>query len=388
MAVGECFVDCDPSLPVLAFRSRYSARNVVFPSYATDPLGFADAVVDFVRENPTRVVLPIGDGTIAALIPHRDRFADLGCVFAMAPSSALEIANDKDRTLEVARKLGIDQPRTMRIDNIDDVPAMLAKFDFPLVLKPIASWAGGLGLRVGPVEVINEREAVEQAQRFLVGGSFLAQEWACGRRETVTLLLVDGKVLVRCAHAVYRTSPALGGVSVLRESIPMPEDIYAASVDLATTIGIQGPCEVEFRRDARHRPLLMEVNARLAGSIYTPIHSGVDFPLMTWQWATGRPIDHVTGYRTGVRTRWLNGDLRWLWDNHRRAGRPDSVSRIGGVWTFAADFARTRHYDNLAWRDLGPFRAELRTIAAAIRRPRNAQAPSGEPDRKEAPPVG
>ena len=170
VALGECFVDCDPSLPVLAFRSRHSVRNVVFPNYATDSSGFAKAVIEFVREHPTRVVLPISDGTIAALMPHREQFTDLGCVFALAPNPALEIANDKDRTLEFARRLGIDQPKTMRIDSMDDLPAVLAEFGFPLVLKPVASWADRLGHRVVPVEVINEREAVEVAQRFLDGG--------------------------------------------------------------------------------------------------------------------------------------------------------------------------------------------------------------------------
>lgn len=383
VAVGECFVDSDHSLPVLAFRSRHSVRNVVFPNFATDPLGFAKAVIEFVREHPTHVVLPISDGTIAALMPHREQFTDLGCVFALAPNSALEIANDKGRTLDFARKLGIDQPKTMQIDSIDDLPEVLAEFDFPFVLKPTASWADRLGYRVVPVEVINEREAVDAARRFLNGGSLLAQEWACGRRETMTLLIADGEVLASCAHAVYRTSPALGGVSVLRESIPIPEDIYAASVSLATAIGIQGPCEVEFRRDAHGRPLLMEINARLAGSLYTPVHSGVDFPLMTWQWAAGLPIDPAEGYRTGVRTRWLLGDLRWLWDNQRRTGRPDSVSRIGALWTFATEFVRTRHYDNLDWRDLGPVMVELRIIAAAIRKPRNTQAPAEERSREE-----
>ena len=90
-----------------------------------------NAVVKFVREHPTRVVLPNGDATIAALTPVREQLAALGCVLALAPDSALEIANDKDRTLEVARKLGIDQPKTRRMDSIDELPAVLAEFEFP-----------------------------------------------------------------------------------------------------------------------------------------------------------------------------------------------------------------------------------------------------------------
>ena len=377
VALGECFVECDPSLPVLAFRSRYSAHNAVLPSYAADPSVFADAVVQFVREHPTRVVLPTGDGVITALMPRREQLAELGCVLALAPDSALEIALDKDRTLEVARKLGIDQPKTMRIDSLDDLPTMLSEFEFPFVLKPTISWSDQLGGRLVPVEVIDEREAIEVSQRFLNGGlGVLGQEWACGRREGVTLFIVDGEVLASCGHVAHRTSPPLGGASVMRESIPIPKDIYVASVRLATAIGMQGVCEVEFRRDANNRALLMEINPRLAGTIYNAVHSGVDFPLMIWQLAAGLPIDRVEGYQTGVRTRWLHGDLRWLRDNQQQIGRPDSMSGARALWTFTTEFARTRHYDCFDWRDLSPFMAELRTTAAAIRESRNRSSSS------------
>ena len=383
VAMGECFVECDPSLPVLAFQSRYSSCNVYLPSYAADPDAFASAVVDFVRENPTRVVLPTGDGVISALMPHRDRFTELGCVLALAPNCALEIATDKDRTLEVARKLGIDQPKSMLIDSLDDLPAVLAEFTFPFVLKPTISWTGHADHRLTPMEVVDQDEAVEVAGIMLAAGSsVLAQEWACGRREGVTLFIADGDVRAACAHAAYRTNPPLGGASVMRESIPMPADIYDPAVKLARAIGLEGVCEVEFRRDADGCPLLMEINPRLAGTIENAVHSGVDFPMLVWQWAAGLPIDRVNGYRTGVRTRWLHGELRWLLANYRRVGRPDSVSRSRALWTFTSELARTRHYDCIDPHDLGPAMAELRYTATRVLKARNLQTPATYLSRK------
>ena len=383
VAMAECYAEYDPSLPVPAFRSRHSSRNVVFPSYTTDPVAFASAVVDFVREHPTRVVLPTGDGVIEAVAPYRERLAELGCALALAPDCALEIANDKDRTLEIARKLGIDQPKTMRIDSISELPAVLAEFAFPLVLKPNTSWSGQAERRLVPAEVINRTEAVDVAGEYLAAGtSVLAQEWACGRRDGVTLFIVGGEVMARCAHVAYRTSPALGGASVMRESIPISEDIYVPALKLVTAIGLEGVCEVEFRRDADNRPLLMEVNARLAGTIENAMHSGVDFPLLIWQWAAGLPVDRIEGYRTGVRTRWLHGDLRWLRDNYRRIGRPDSVSRSRALWIFASEFARTRHYDCFDPRDPRPIMADLRNTAAIMLKSRNPRTPSAEPGPK------
>jgi predicted ATP-grasp superfamily ATP-dependent carboligase len=377
VAAAECPAECDPSLPVPAFRSQYCAGRVMLPSYAADATAFAAAVVDFVRKHRTRMVLPNGDGTIAAMIPQREELSALGCVLALAPNAALEIASNKDRTLEVAGKLGIDRPRTMQIDSVCDLPAVLAEFEFPFVLKPTTSWTGRSGSRLVPVEVVSRAEAVDATERFLAAGSsVLGQELACGRREGVTLFIAGDEVLASCAHVAYRTSPPLGGASVMRESIPIPQDIYTAAVRLATAIGMQGVCEVEFRRDADNRALLMEINPRLAGTIYNAVHAGVDFPLMIWQWAAGLPVDRSDGYRTGVRTRWLHGDLRWLLENWRRTGRPDSMSRSRALRTFTAEFARTRHYDCFDWRDLSPFMAELRTTAAAIRRLANRQSSS------------
>jgi hypothetical protein len=101
------------------------------------------------------------------------------------------------------------------------------------------------------------------------------------------------------------------------------------------------------------------------------MHSGVDLPLMLWQWASGCQVGESTGYRAGIRTRWLHGDLRWLRDNQRRVGRPDSVSRARALSTFAAEFLRTRHFDCVDWRDLGPALAELRATARAVLKSRN-----------------
>jgi predicted ATP-grasp superfamily ATP-dependent carboligase len=366
VAVGECSDDIDPARPVLAFRSRYASRTVVLPSFSPDVRDFTAAVLEFVRGNPTRAIIPGSDRVVGALTPFREQFEALGCPLALPSTSALEIANSKDRTLEVARELGVEYPRSMRISSPDDIPAVLREFTFPFVVKPTASWAPLSAGRLMTVEVIDEAEATKVIGEYLaVGAGVVAQQWVSGRRETVMLLMVDGEVRARFAWEVHRTTPTLGGVSVLRESIPMPGDTYESSVRLVKAIGLDGLCDVEYRRDTSDRPFLMEINARLAGGIETARRCGVDFPLLTWLWATGRSVEHVEDYRVGVRMRWLRGDLRWLRNNCREPGRPDSVSRARAVGAFAAEFARTRHYDCFDLDDVRPALTELRTTIAS-----------------------
>jgi predicted ATP-grasp superfamily ATP-dependent carboligase len=340
----------------------------VLPDYVSEPAAYVDAVLGFVREHGVRVVLPVGDANITLLAPHRDRFTELGSFLAVASDASLEIANDKTRTLEVASKLDIDYPKSVQVRAVEDLSTAEAQFGYPYVLKPTISWTGAVANRMVPLEVMNAAEAVEATTRFLsTGCEVIAQQLATGSREGVSLFIVDGELLAYCGCAALRTTPPLGGVSVMRESIPVSEELLNAAVSLATTIGVEGPSEVEFRRDASGRPLLMEINARLAGTLENAIHSGVDFPQMIWQWGTGQPIEPVKSYRTGVRTRWLAGDLRWLWDGVLKPGRPDSVPLTRGVWTFATEFFRTRHYDFVDPRDMRPAVAEMWDTAGIIK---------------------
>ena len=351
-----------------AWRSRYCARAVALPDYNTDPVGYIEAIIAFVSDHQVKVVLPTGDPSITLLAPHRERFAELHCTLVLASDAALGIANDKNRTLEVASKLGIAYPKSVQINEVEDLRTAEAEFGYPFVLKPTVSWTGRAERRVYPVEVVDEADAADRTARFLATGcEVLAQQFACGRREGVTLFMANGEVLASCGAAALRTVPPLGGVSAMRVSIPMPDELLDASVRLVTSIGLDGPCEVEFRRDASGRPLLMEVNARLAGTLENATQSGVDFPLIIWQSATGQPVQPVKTYRTGVRTRWLGGELRWLAANILRPSALGRVPTTKALWQFTSEFARTRHYDYIDRRDIWPALADMQDTVAFAR---------------------
>ena len=89
-----------------ALRSRYCQRSLVLPDLVNDTPAFIAAVTEFVRDHAPRVVLPTGDVTIGVLRCHREELAELGCVLALAPEAALDIANDKDLTLTAGGAAG------------------------------------------------------------------------------------------------------------------------------------------------------------------------------------------------------------------------------------------------------------------------------------------
>jgi predicted ATP-grasp superfamily ATP-dependent carboligase len=337
------------------------------PDFADDPDAFAARVLELVDETPTTVVLPTSDQSVASLRPWRSRI-ERHAALALAPEAALALAVDKRATLQVAAQLGIGVPRSAVIAGLGDLPAALADIGCPAVVKPAMSWSRERGgERVVGRDVLVEREASEAVGKLLNAGvGALVQQWVSGRREAVSLLRVGGKVVAEFAQLAFRCTPVLGGASVVRESIPVPADLRAAAVSLVDAIDLDGYAEVEFRRDARGRPLLMEVNPRLSGSVELAVRSGVDFPLMLWQWAANRPVEGASGYKIGVRLRWLTGDGRWLLETLRRPGRPDGVPPTRALATFAGDFTRLDAYDFLDVSDLLPAFAELRRVVAKL----------------------
>ena len=289
-----------------------------FPAITTIPPPMPKSCSIVVRAHRARVVIPSMDGSIAALRPWRSSFERQDVALALASEAAFDVANDKRRTLEVADELGIPYPRTVPIDRIEDTPAALLEVGVPAVIKPTRSWVSNrdLATRVISEAVLDESEALAHVERLHeLGSSMVAQQLVTGRREAVSVFYAKGRVWAKFAQVAHRTTPALGGLSVVRESIPMPADLEVAALALVHALDLEGYSEIEFRRDADGRPLLMEINARLSGSLEVAVRSGVAFPELLWRWAADEPLSPVPGYRTGIKMRYLMGDVEWLWEN-------------------------------------------------------------------------
>ena len=259
------------------------------------------------------------------------------------------------------------------IDRIEDTRAALAEIGVPAVIKPIRSWVSNTdqATRVISQAVLEESEALAHMNRLQeVGSSAVAQQFVTGPREAVSVFYAQGHVWATFAQVAHRTTPALGGVSVVRESIPMPADLESAALALVRALDLEGYSEIEFRRDAVGRPFLMEINARLSGSLEVAVRSGVPFPELLWRWAADEPLSPVMGYQTGIKMRYLKGDVKWLWENIESNGqRPDCVPPGRALATFAKDFLRRQSYDYVDRDDLRPaFVALAREVALARRK--------------------
>jgi predicted ATP-grasp superfamily ATP-dependent carboligase len=335
-----------------AFASRWCQRAFVFP--ATEGTDAYQGILEhWLERTGARVLIASNDATIALLRRHRARLEPRVRV-ALAPEPAMAIAISKEQTLAVARRLGLRVPREVVVRDGGEVTGALKDIGLPAVIKPSESWLwdGREGARLGAqlaVTPAEARHAVEAVTRF--GEAALFQQFLTGKREAVSFLYAHGDVYARFAQWAKRTSPPLGGNSVLRQSIAVPPDIGGHAESLVREINLEGYSEVEFRRDAAGVPYLMEINPRLSASVEVAVRAGVDFPYLVYQWASGEPIDRVAEYRIGGWIRDLGGDITTTIAAIRQRGRPGVTSPVQTLLQFGLSFLKPMAYDYLSWRD-------------------------------------
>ena len=339
-------------LPSPAFSSRWCQYKIVCPAHegTKEYLAYLEQILD---STGIRVLIPSSDGTIELIRQHRERLEQRVHI-ALAKEPALGIAVNKEQTLAVARRLGLEVPRGVTVKEVSEVGMALREIGLPAVVKPVESWISGeqRGSRVECQLVMTAdeaRRAVEELTRF--GGMILFQQFLSGRREAVSFLYANGETFACFAQWAKRTDPPLGGTSILRQSIVPPPDIGDQAERLVREIELEGYSEVEFRRDSAGKPYLMEINPRLSASVEIAVRAGVDFPYLLYQWANGDRINVVKSYRVGSWMRNLGGDITSTAVSLLQRGRPGVSPPARAILDFCASFFFPMRYDYLDWRD-------------------------------------
>jgi predicted ATP-grasp superfamily ATP-dependent carboligase len=333
-----------------------------------DPAGFTAEVGKVIADRAIEVVLPVTDVSVEAILEHRDLLPRAVAVpYPGLPS--YQLASDKLQLLELARAAGFAVPETVVFHGPDERLAREAQV-YPAVVKPHRSVVRHEGRRRHlRVAFVPDAEACNRVLAALPPAAFpvLLQRRVSGTGDGFFALRWDNRIVAHFAHRRLREKPPSGGESTYRESIRPDPQLLDAGQRLLEALQWNGVAMIECKHDAATgRHVIMEINARLWGSLQLAIDAGVDFPTLLVRCALGDIPPVRREYQVGVRSRWFWGDVDNLHmrlipsadPNVRVAVAAPAAARLRAVLEFLAVRLGCDRAEVWRWQDPAPFLLE------------------------------
>lgn len=313
------------------------------------------------------LIIPSTEASLLAMKAD-DLDPSLRAKAVLPPEASLDIALDKERTLELAAELGVRIPRGRLIATGMDAAACTT---WPTVIKPARSKVAlhddtlSLSVRI----CADARQRDEALADLLPLSPVLEQEYFRGRGFGVEVLFEHGEPRWWFAHERIHELPVTGGASSYRRSIDVPENLRKATLDLLAHLRWHGVAMVEFKMSDDGDYRLMEINPRLWGSLPLAIASGVNFPLALLRMATGQPVGEQPRYRRHQYARDVVKDVHWFEDSVRERNNPLRVSPVGArdIAAWFRPLTGRECWDLFHWRELRMWWATVQPALDGLR---------------------
>jgi len=328
-----------------------------------------DWLPELAERSGAAALMAISEGD---LIELADMPEQLGPCRVLTPRKAmLDLVIDKERTLAIAREMGIETP--INYTGTPDRWPVVVKWSDPMLVQPKLEAAGIPFLKAEIVANAAELETA-LARYATLGMAPMVQSYASGRGLGRMFYRHKGETTLFFQHERLHEWPPEGGVSTLCQSLPatLHQQRRARSEALLEKIGWEGPAMVEYRYDpVTSEFVLMEIKGRFWGSLPLASAAGAEFGWEHYRRHVLGETSEAPARHSGVRARYMIPETRRLLNLFvSRATYVDPHARLRrwqSLWRWLSGFfdPKMRYYV-FATDDPGPFLRDMANIIRSI----------------------
>lgn len=347
----------------LAASSKYCSEKLLYPDPKKYSQKFIKSLSVAIIERDIDVIIPVSDITTLLISQEKSNLFSR-CNIPFASFETITAAADKAYVTSIAKKIGIPVPNTTLITSYNEIESLKKDIVYPIVIKPSRSrirtntdWIYTTVSYANNFDELISSLKAKDPQEFPI----LLQERIEGPGVGIFMCFNQGELIGLFGHHRIREKPPSGGVSVLRESIPVDPVTRKYAEMLLKNLGWHGVAMVEFKIDNRNNtPKLMEINGRFWGSLQLAIDAGVDFPKLLLKTIEEKPITPILNYKLGVKTRWFWGDvdllLMLLFKSSKSLNlAPKKYRKIKALIDFMKFWGKDLNYEILSMDDIKPW---------------------------------
>lgn len=253
---------------------------------------FVTQILSLCKKEGIEVIMPLVTKELFPFSEQKTHFANAGIKVLVSSYEAICVANDKAACYRFLQERGIAVPKFFVAKTIEDF--IHAAYELghphePFCFKPCVG-NGSRGFRIIS-DSMNESEQLFQqkpytpyitythALKILSSQPFpplVVTEYLPGEEYSVDCLARHGEVVLAVPRLRQKT---INGISV-QGTFVRDDEIIAYCTRIISAIGLHGNIGIQVRIATDGRPLLLEINPRVQGTIVAALGAGVNLPLL------------------------------------------------------------------------------------------------------------
>ncbi len=254
---------------------------------------YIDYLYEICKKERVDIIMPIMSAELPALVLNKDRFREIGTIVSVSNLDSVLIANNKYKLYQFMEQNGMDVPRFCRIQNADqmeDAFRYVGYPDVPVCIKA-TELSGSRGIRI--VDPTKSRFDIlfgEKPNSFYITydelntilheketmPEMMVMEALPGEEFSIDLVADHGTILYMAA----RQSNSITASIPMEATLFHDEEGYRIAEEVIARLKLDGNADLDFRYDRNHRPVLMEINPRLAATMRIFKEGGMNLPYL------------------------------------------------------------------------------------------------------------
>ena len=301
----------------IALFSKYVNQKFLLPSPKKDPEAFYIQLLELLKRNRYKALLPVSFKTFQICSLHREEIRQYTHL-TITTSENILLASSKIHTYNLEQELKIPIPETIVLNHPEEIESV--HITYPCVIKAPEE----MGANV--VEYAHDRKEMIEKYHKLCERYDFSETWPVvqqdiqGKGYGFFAYYEKGVCKDFFMHKRLREYPISGGASTLAES-HSDKKLMQHGKKILDYLRWEGIAMVEFKQDERTGIFyLMEINAKFWGSLDLALVCGVNFPQMMIEGMEEKRV-YEKSFPQGKRFQWiLNGDLFHLLERPRIIG--------------------------------------------------------------------
>lgn len=313
------------------YATKYLHHRYKSPDVHQQEVAFKIYFYEHLREHKYNLIIPMGDASAYFLSREKETVEhqyNIPC--AVETYTTFELANDKQKLMEVCEKYDIVHPKTREL-TIETMDCVAEHVGFPAMIKPNLS-AGAKGI----VKVESKEELREKfssiAKTF---GQCTLQQFVEQPDYYYNVMLFrkrDGQTAASTVIKIRRYFPLKGGTSCYSETVDHPFLVEQCERCL-DKLNWHGFADFDVLEDKATGELkIIEINPRVPSSLQASFAAGVNFAqiFVDEYLGNGAEVFNMVNYKTGQQVRWFGLDVMWFLMSSQRFSFKPSWFRFWG----------------------------------------------------------